>query len=285
MSLPSSSSLLRVDWLVSLDRSLIDAPGRVGLSPCPGRPDLGGTVEEDAAVLAALGISLVVTLVDESELSFYGVFGLRNALRQQGIASLSFPIRDAEPPDDLWATRSLCLELLRWLGEGHKLLIHCIGGFGRAGTIASALLTHEGLSAAQAIALVRKARSPRCVESQQQERFVERYAQAHKDMRRYYVVLFRSELPLRLSGEPGNRRLRRSLHPTLPLLSASALRVEVAEQIHQHDPSQLVIVSGETPAEQLHSDLDLPIDRALIHQHPHWQTTPLGQLMPRPERR
>ncbi len=275
----SPASLLRVDWLVAADRSLLDVPGRVGLSSCPGRPDLGGTVEADAARLSELGISLVVTLVDESEMSFYGVFGLRGALRQQGIASLSFPIRDAAPPDDLWATRALCTELLRWLGEGHKLLIHCIGGWGRAGTIASSLLTHEGHSAEQAIALVRKARSPRCVESIEQERFVDRYARAHKEARRFYVVLSRSELPVRLSGELGNRRLRRGLHPSLPLLSASALRVQVTELLQHSDPSQLVIVSGEVPAEQLHSDLDLPVDRALTYAEPHWQSTPFGPLL------
>lgn len=279
MSLPLPSSVLRVDWLVLADRSLLDVPGRVGLSSCPGRPDLGGTVEADAARLSELGISLVVSLVEEPEMSFYGVYGLRGALRQHGIANLSFPIRDAEPPDDLWATRSLCTELLRWLGEGHKLLIHCIGGWGRAGTIASSLLTHEGHSAEQAIALVRKARSPRCVESLEQERFVDRYARAHKEIRRFYVVLFRHELPVRLCGEPGNRRLRRGLHPSLPLLSASALRVQVAEQLQQSDPSQLVIVSGEVHAEQLHSDLDLPVDRALTYAQPHWQSTSFGQLL------
>lgn len=279
MLIPHGASLLRVDWLVAGETSLIEAPGRIGLSACPGRPDLGGTVEADVAKLAALGISVVVTLVDGGELSFYGVFGLDLTLRQAGLLAVQFPIADGEPPTDLLATRALCQEILRWAGEGHKLLIHCIGGWGRSGTIAAALLVHEGHSPGEAITLVRRARSPRCIESVSQERFVAEYAAAHTQLRRFFVVLTPEQLAERLGGEPGNRRLRRGSRPALALLSASSLRSEIARHT---DPSPLFILSGEALPEQLDSDLDLSLDRAYGHKSKSWQTLRFGELLSSP---
>ena len=284
MLIPGSSALLRVDWLVAGQRSLVDSAGRIGLSACPGRPDLGGTVEADIRKLASLGISVVVTLVDQAELEFYGVFGLRNALREAGLLSLQFPIHDAEPPTDLLATRALCTEILRWAGEGKHLLIHCIGGWGRSGTIAAALLIHEGYPPQQAIGLVRKSRSPRCIESASQERFVVQYAHANQESRRFYVILTKPELPERLGGEPGNRRLRRSGRPAMELLSAETLRERIADHTDLHDPSSVLILSGVAHPEQLDSDLDLLLDRAFSCENSRWQATPLGSLLEPPPR-
>lgn len=277
MLIPQGASLLRVDWLVAGEASLVESPGRIGLSACPGRPDLGGTVEDDVAKLVALGISVVVTLVEDQELEFYGIFGLRNALRQAGILSLQFPIYDAEPPTDLSATRALCTEILRWAGEGRQQLIHCIGGWGRSGTIAASLLIHEGHPPEEAIALVRRARSPRCVESLSQERFVAQYAASHKGVRRFFVLLPRTELATRFGGEAGNRRLRRGSRPELPLLSAKTLRTALSAQ---SDQRPLVILSGEATPEQFSSDLDLLIDRAYYFDGTRWQTAPLSSLHP-----
>ena len=184
-------------------------------------------------------------------------------------------IRD-RPPTDLLATRALCQEILRWAGEGHKLLIHCIGGWGRSGTIAAALLVHEGHSPGEAITLVRRARSPRCIESVSQERFVAEYAAAHTQLRRFFVVLTPEQLAERLGGEPGNRRLRRGSRPALALLSASSLRSEIARHI---DPSPLYILSGEALPEQLDSGLDLSLDRAYGQKSKSWQALRFGELV------
>jgi protein-tyrosine phosphatase len=118
----------------------------------------------------------VVSLVTDAEMEYYGAVGLRRALQAANLRSLQFPIEDTQPPKDMAATQALCLNILRWLGEGENVLIHCIGGWGRSGTIAAALLTHQGYDAETAIDLVRQARSARCVESRAQERFVREYA-------------------------------------------------------------------------------------------------------------
>lgn len=174
----SELNVLRVDWLVGDDGPLIAAPGRVALSSCPGRTDVGGDVKSDINHLLSLRIGLVVSLVSDIEMEYYGVSGLRQALRSAKLAQVEFPIDDMQPPRDIAATQSLCHWLLGHLQQGTNILIHCIGGWGRSGTIAASLLTHQGYSADAAIALVRKARSPRCVEARAQERFVHEYARS-----------------------------------------------------------------------------------------------------------
>lgn len=276
MLIPQGASLLRIDWLVQGERSLLHGPGRVGLSACPGRPDLGGTVDADVAKLRALGVSVVVTLVEDRELEFYGIFGLRGALRQAGLLSIQFPIRDAEPPLELSATRALCQEVLRFLAEGKEVLIHCIGGWGRSGTIAASLLIHEGHSAEDAIAQVRRSRSPRCVESIQQEKFVTKYAEAHRHLRRFFVVLPPGALGALVSGEPGNRRLRRSTRPSLTICDSAGLRSQIARLSF---PQKTVILSGEALPEQLDSDVDLLLDRGFCYRPSGWQAVKLPELL------
>lgn len=167
---------MHIDWLADERGPLIKAPGRIGLSWCPGRPDAGSDVARDVRHMVTQGVGAVVSLVTDAEMEYYGVVGLRQALRAANLHSLQFPIEDAQPPKDLAATQALCQDVLKWLGAGTHVLIHCIGGWGRSGTIAASLLTHHGYDAESAIAAVRQARSPRCVESRAQERFVHEYA-------------------------------------------------------------------------------------------------------------
>jgi protein-tyrosine phosphatase len=169
---------VRIDWMVNDSGPLISTAGRLALSSCPGRPDLGGSVERDVQHLVTAGIGAVVTLVSDSEMERYGVVGLRRSLRGAKLINLHFPFEDALPPTDLSATQSLCRRMLELLEGGTHVLVHCIGGWGRSGTIAASLLTERGYEPEPAIAAVRRARSPRCVESYAQERFVHDYARA-----------------------------------------------------------------------------------------------------------
>ncbi len=57
---------------------------------------------------------------------------------------------------------------------GKTLGIHCMGGRGRSGTVATMLLIELGLTPAKAILAVRAAR-PRAIGNSEQERFVQAY--------------------------------------------------------------------------------------------------------------
>ena len=62
------------------------------------------------------------------------------------------------------------------LDAGRHVCVHCMGGLGRTGAVAAAVLVDRGLDAEAAIAEVRRVRSPRAVETAVQEMFVRQRA-------------------------------------------------------------------------------------------------------------
>lgn len=263
------SQPLHIDWLCDASGPLTETAGRLGMSSCPGRLDLGSTLEEDVQHLVRVGIHTVVTLVPDAEAALYqgrgrswtGARGWRAVLTSHGLHSTHFPMPDRHPPSDLRATEVLCTDILRRLAEGNHVLVHCIGGWGRTGTVVSSLLTHLGFSATAAIDLVRALRNPRCVESAEQQQFVERYAQHRQAAawQRYGCVLPRAQLAQRLLGPPLQRVLDVRGVSVVPL---AHLASQVAQQPHpRHD---LLVLSGELSSNHstVQSLSQLPIDRA-----------------------
>ena len=61
--------------------------------------------------------------------------------------------------------------LLQLLKEGRRVLVHCRGGLGRAGTVSARMLVELGMAPAEAVLTVRQAR-PGAIETLQQERHV-----------------------------------------------------------------------------------------------------------------
>ncbi|TBR17265.1 isochorismatase family protein [bacterium] len=159
---------LRVDWLEAA------GPGRVGLTLLPGRRDYGRVLADDVAALKAAGVTHVACLATPPELHHFGVDGLLGAYRAAGLEAFHLPVLDQRVP-----SREDMRRLLAWtsgaLGAGAKVVVHCVGGLGRAGTAAACLLRSRGLSAPKALAEVRRARGRRAVESASQEDFVRRF--------------------------------------------------------------------------------------------------------------
>lgn len=73
--------------------------------------------------------------------------------------------------------QSLGPKLTGSLLAGEKVIVHCKGGLGRAGTVASMLLLQAGgaVDGSDAISQVRAAR-PGAVETEEQENFVREWA-------------------------------------------------------------------------------------------------------------
>ena len=166
-----ASEALRVDWF-STDR---DGHGSVGITICPGRRDRRRDLDADLAVLVDEGVTRLLSLLPDTELEWAGVPDLPVRARAVGIDYRQFPVPDMAVPG-LEDAR----ELVRWCREGvaagGRVVITCMGGLGRSGTIAACYLVEQGLSAPQAISAVRRARGPRAVETRSQEAFVAAYA-------------------------------------------------------------------------------------------------------------
>lgn len=158
---------LRVDWLPAAHC----APGRVGLTLLPGRRDLGRELDTDLAALRSQGVDAVLCLLADDEFAHYGVETLMQAYAQAGFDALHQPIVDGRVPAPAELDRALA-HIDHHVHAGRAVLIHCVGGLGRAGTVAAAWLKRRGLSTADAIHTIRATRSPRAIETALQEAFL-----------------------------------------------------------------------------------------------------------------
>jgi ADP-ribosylglycohydrolase/protein-tyrosine phosphatase len=162
-----------------IDAVAVDA-GQVGMTLCPGKKaaSLSGFQWDrdlvlDAAAIREWGARAVVTLIEEHEFRELDVEKLPEVIHGAGLEWHHLPIRDVDVPGGRFEMRwqYAGARLRERLRSGERVLVHCKGGLGRAGTVAARLLVEFGIDPAQAIARVREAR-PGAIETRAQERWV-----------------------------------------------------------------------------------------------------------------
>lgn len=176
----SFSHPLRIDNL-----AIEGLPGVIGLTFCPGKKQRGamsGDWERDLGAdledIKSSGAKALVTLMESDELSKVRVPSseLADKAAHIGLEWHHLPIRDADVPDDrfedLWTYSGVRLRNL--LLKGEKIVIHCLGGLGRTGTLAGRLLVEFGATPGDAIRAVRAARGTGAIENKKQEEYVKR---------------------------------------------------------------------------------------------------------------
>ncbi len=148
------------------------APGKKQVSAYSGTHDRD--LHQDLDVVAAWGAAAVVTLVTGRELVALKIPTLGDEVRARFMEWHHLPIADYHAPDAafeaVWPETSRRLRTL--LEAGARVLVHCKGGLGRAGTVAARLLVEMGADPEQAIRDVRAARSPDAIENRAQEDWV-----------------------------------------------------------------------------------------------------------------
>jgi ADP-ribosyl-[dinitrogen reductase] hydrolase len=167
----SLSHPLRIDAIET------PAGGLLGVTFCPGKKDRHAAWDRDLAAdvqaIADWGASLLVTLIEEHEFGMLGVELLGERVQAAGLAWLHLPIRDVDVPDQRFekgwhAANARVHAILQARG---RVVVHCRGGLGRAGTVAARILVEQGVDAREAIRRVRNAR-PGAIETSPQERYV-----------------------------------------------------------------------------------------------------------------
>ena len=120
---------------------------------------------------------IVITLIEEIEfanLCSKNIF--EKKVSEMGLVWYHLSIQDYKIPNKKilikWQTLSPQLQLS--LSQGNTICIHCMGGLGRSGTIASMLLIDLGEENAGAIRRVRNSRKG-AIENTLQENFVKNY--------------------------------------------------------------------------------------------------------------
>lgn len=152
--------------------------GQIGLTLCPGRTIAARThgprdLDQDLNVIQAEGYSRAVVLLEQHELDGFAP-ELMDGYERYGIAALQVPIEDVSVPEERDRFAAVIEEILQWLDQGEKVLLHCRGGLGRTGLVAACILVTLGESANEAINAVREAR-PGAIETPEQADFVKSF--------------------------------------------------------------------------------------------------------------
>lgn len=155
-------------------------PGAVGVTFCPGKQGdsvfgapWARDVGLDLDVIQAWGATAVVTLVEGHELISLGVPDLGERILERGLQWHHLPIADLDAPgpgfESGWP--AVAMQSRQVVAGGSRVLVHCRGGLGRAGTVAACLLVELGVAPRDGVRRVRAAR-PNAIETAAQERYV-----------------------------------------------------------------------------------------------------------------
>ena len=156
--------------------------GKIFLTCFPGRNGKKISFEEDIFIeelhnFSSLNSSSIVTLVEDKEIKNLcdKKFFVRK-IYSQNLKWIHMPIEDLKPPDhkfiEKWQTTKVLLK--NNLIEGKNIILHCMGGKGRSGTIAAILLIEFGEKHKEAIEIVRENRKG-AIETKEQEDFIISY--------------------------------------------------------------------------------------------------------------
>ncbi len=123
-------------------------------------------LDDDLRWLAQNKLRSILTLTEEPL--------PEESLRRFGLSALHLPVRDlAAPAPDQFIRALEFIDQSRVNGDG--VLVHCLVGQGRTGTILAAYLTRAGLPPLEAIQRIR-ALCPGAIGTPEQERAIEAFA-------------------------------------------------------------------------------------------------------------
>jgi protein-tyrosine phosphatase len=169
---------IRVDWV---DPARTGTAGKLGLTLCPGRRDIGRSARYDRNLYADMkrlrrywGVNLIVVLIEAFEFRMLKVPNYFATAEGLGLEVIHYPIKDGSVPRSVRATRSLVDEVVCRMRYGENVLYHCKAGLGRAGEMSACTLTRLGYRPDDAITVIRQSRVG-TIENQNQERFVHRF--------------------------------------------------------------------------------------------------------------
>jgi ADP-ribosyl-[dinitrogen reductase] hydrolase len=174
----SDTHPIYVSWIVDA------MPGKVGLTFAPGKHATskyeGGRWERDLAKdldkLVADGMGLQVCLLEDHELERLRIPRLVEEAQARGVRVVRLPIPDGGVLPAPEQVDGVVAEVLNAASRGTNVVIHCMGGLGRAGTVGGCVLVGAGLTASEALARLTDRRGRNCPENEAQRGFVRAFA-------------------------------------------------------------------------------------------------------------
>ncbi len=133
-------------------------------------------LDTDLEAIVAWGATDLITLLESWELDALRIPDLPERTRAMGLRWHGLPITDRSPPDERFLVpwQSLGPTLRQAISDGARVVVHCMGGLGRAGTVACLLLLDSGvaINPDDAMRQVRSVR-PGAIETAAQEAFLQ----------------------------------------------------------------------------------------------------------------
>ena len=176
------TSLTHPIYVDFLPEDALVLPGRLGLTFAPGKSYRApsGPWDRDlrtdlSALRHDIGTDVLVTLLEPFEMHVASIPDLRTAAERMGMVSLALPIPDLGAPRSMTEAVALVEAMIAHVSEGRTVVVHCMGGLGRAGTIAACCVVARGHSAESAIAIVRESR-PGAIQTPTQEDFIAQFS-------------------------------------------------------------------------------------------------------------
>jgi protein-tyrosine phosphatase len=143
------------------------AAGRLWIMPCPEGHSLARSVQD----YRLNGADHIVSMLTEPEAADLGLEGEAAACQTEGLGFTQHPIADFGLPDPALFD-PLIARINQWLVEGQGVAVHCRAGIGRSGMVTTCVLAAQGLSAAESMAVVTKARGISIPDTVEQGKFI-----------------------------------------------------------------------------------------------------------------
>lgn len=122
------------------------------------RPVPGEWIDDEFAGIARLGISHIVSLLEDQEAIEIGLEEEPQLAEKHGMQFTSFPIADRCLPESAATFADFTRTLYRGILMGSHTVVHCRAGIGRAGMTAAGILLQHGLKTSEAFELISKQR-------------------------------------------------------------------------------------------------------------------------------
>ncbi|MEM1144634.1 MAG: tyrosine protein phosphatase [Pseudomonadota bacterium] len=109
------------------------------------------------------GVEELLSLIEPHEAAWLDLSSEEQAAAIVGLQFTHCPMPDREPPRDLGRLLALTERVIHNLDSGSSSVIHCVGGIGRSGLVALAVLINRGFEVGEAIehvAAVRGRKAP-----------------------------------------------------------------------------------------------------------------------------
>lgn len=168
--------------LIIAELTVGDRGGAIGVTFAPGKHQqtaMTGAwsrdLHLDLEAIRQWKATSLISLIEPWEFNELDIEDLPAIAEAKELQWYGLPITDGAAPDQRLLAKwpALSAAFVQDLYQGGRLVVHCKGGLGRAGTVAAMLLLDSGasLSAAEAISRVRGVR-PGAIETVEQEEFL-----------------------------------------------------------------------------------------------------------------